>query len=155
MNPKEKAEWYRKLDSELLPLLREVMEGSTQPELQAYEYDSDMWALAMEWVEDHATIALLRWLKTAEPPAENLALHDAWERTYKDWSDRFKGFAIARSMGKFESAEVVYFVVQLLERTNQFSAKGLRFLRVKEREHLGEAELPEPTETVLVEREEL
>jgi hypothetical protein len=57
-------------------------------------------------------------------------------------------------MGKFESAEVVYFVVQLLERTNQFSAKGLRFLRVKEREHLGEAELPEPTEVVLVERDE-
>jgi len=136
------------LDSELLPVLREVLAGDVDPELRAYDYDPEMWSLAMEWVEDHASIALLRWLKANEPPPTELQRHEAWERTYTEWADRFKGFGIARAAGKFETTEVVYFVAQLFERIEDFSAKGLRFLRAKPREHLGEAERPPEMEVV-------
>ena len=67
--PKSKAEIWRKLDQQALPLLREAVEGSASPDQLAYEYDAERWDILMEWLKRHAGIMVLRGLKAAEPPA--------------------------------------------------------------------------------------
>ena len=151
--PREKAEWYRAFDREILPLLRDVANGSIDPEARAFDYNPERWALAMDWMERRASIDLLRGLKMGEPPLTD-PRHPSWQESYDKFKERILGFIKLRASGIVDNPETVFFVVSLLQQLSGFTTKALKFLDVKEREHLGEAERPPETEVVLAEREE-
>jgi hypothetical protein len=153
ISPKEKAEWYRLLDAEVLPELRDmfsaIFTGNLDPKASAFEFELNRWVLLMDWIEDHAFRNLLRLAKSMEPPATDVREHAAWEKGYKQWSDQFKGFESARAFGKVDTPEVVAIVVQIFLKAHHFTGRGLKFLRATERESLGEAERAPETEVIL------
>jgi len=146
--PRERAEIYRKFDLELLPLLRDVVSGSANPESRAYTYNAEKWELVMDWLERRATIDLLRGLKAGEPPLDD-PRHESWQEHYDKFKERVLGFVKLKAAGAVTDPETVYFVVMLFQKLNDFSSRALSFLEVKERPHLGEAERPLETEVVL------
>ena len=151
--PKEKAEWFRKLDEQVLPLLREVSDGSANPETRAFEYNADRWHMAMDWLERRASIDILKGLKAGEPSLSD-PRHEAWQYHYDRFKERILGFIKLRAAGVVEDPETVYFVIMLFNRLNDFSTRVLGFLEVKERETLGMAERPPEAEVILGERDE-
>jgi len=152
--PKERAEYFRKLDEQVLPLLREIAEGAALPESRAFSYNPDKWELAMDWLERRASLDLLHGLKAGEPPLSDKEKHEAWQYHYDRFKERILGFIKMRASGVVSDPETVYFVITLFMRTQEFSDKALKFLEVKERPHLGEAERPSELEVVLVARDE-
>lgn len=146
--PKSKAEIWRKLDQQALPLLREAVEGSASPDQLAYQYDAERWDILMEWLKRHAGIMVLRGLKAAEPPADSTE-HEAWQFHYDKFKERFTGFIKMHDSGVISDPEAVFFVVTILMRMREFSQKTMDYLKVKPRPHLGELERPPETEVVL------
>jgi hypothetical protein len=104
----------------------------------------------MDWLESRASISLLHHLKSLEPPLSETDKHAAWEYHYNKFRERVTGFIKLRAAGIVDDPEVVFYFCYILDRAHEVSAKGLRFLKAKKREHLGEAELPPATETVLM-----
>jgi hypothetical protein len=140
------------LDDQVLPLLRDIAEGVASPEARAFEYNSEKWELAMDWLERRAAMDLLHGLKAAEPPLSDTEAHASWQYHYDKFKERVLGFIKLRASGIVSDPETVYFVIQLFSRINDFSKRALGFLEVKERPHLGEAERPLETEVTLAER---